>query len=82
MTDEEKINEAREIFKASRQAHIDAINAKLEEVVEMVQGNEAVDNFWLGSPPVELQSMVNTIRMYRPAPIPPAFYPVVPPSNV
>jgi hypothetical protein len=69
MTEEEKIDEAREIFKASRKAYTEVIDEKLNEVIEMIQGEEAVDKYWLGSPPPELQSIANTIRLYRPNPI-------------
>lgn len=67
MTDEEKINEARGIFKASKQAYLSSIDEKLNEIVEMIQGSKACEDFWLGSPPPDLQSLVNTIRLYRPA---------------
>lgn len=73
---ETEIENAREIFKAVRKAHMDALDAKLNEAVEMIQGQKALDEIWLGVPPQDLQSLVQTIRMYRPAPMPVTSFPV------
>lgn len=73
---ETEIDNAREIFKAARKAYMDSVDEKLNEIVEMIQGAEAMEKIWLGNPPPELQSLVHTIRMYRPAPAPIA--PVMP----